>query len=25
MGKFFPGPKGKHEMIGECKGKGYNI
>lgn len=25
MGKFFPGPKGKLEMIGECKGKGYNI
>jgi len=25
MGTFFPGPKGKHEMIGECKGKGYNI
>ena len=25
MGKFFPGPKGKHEMIGECKGKGFNI
>jgi len=25
MGTFFPGPKGKLEMIGECKGKGYNI
>ena len=25
MGKFFPGPNGKHEMIGECKGKGFNI
>lgn len=25
MGKFFPGPKGKHEMIGESSGKGYNI
>ena len=25
MGKFFPGPLGKYEMIGECKGKGYNL
>ena len=25
MGKFFPGPKGKHEMIGEGAGKGYNL
>ena len=25
MGKFFPGPLGRHELIGECKGKGYNI
>jgi histone deacetylase 6 len=25
MGKFFPGPLGKLEMIGECKGRGYNI
>jgi len=25
LGKFFPGPKGKLEMIGEGKGKGFNI
>mmetsp|Transcript_11092 Transcript_11092/g.18597 ORF Transcript_11092/g.18597 Transcript_11092/m.18597 type:complete len:98 (-) Transcript_11092:773-1066(-) len=25
MGTFFPGPKGKLEMVGECKGKGFNI
>ena len=25
LGTFFPGPKGKLEMIGEVKGKGYNI
>lgn len=25
MGKFFPGPLGKLEMIGEGNGKGYNI
>ena len=25
MGKFFPGPFGKLEMIGDCQGKGYNI
>jgi len=25
LGTFFPGPKGKLEMIGEGKGKGYNI
>jgi len=25
MGKFFPGPKGKHEIIGESTGKGYNF
>ena len=25
MGKFFPGPKGKLELIGEGNGKGYNI
>lgn len=25
LGKFFPGPKGKLEMIGEGAGKGYNI
>jgi len=25
MGTFFPGPKGKLEMIGEGKGKGFNI
>lgn len=25
MGKFFPGAKGKHEMIGENKGLGFNI
>lgn len=24
-GKFFPGPLGKLEMIGEESGKGYNI
>lgn len=25
QGKFFPGPFGKLEMIGECVGKGYNL
>ena len=25
MGKFFPGPFGKMEMIGEGEGKGYNL
>ena len=25
MGKFYPGPKGKLEIIGEGPGKGYNI
>lgn len=25
LGKFFPGPFGKLEMIGEAEGKGYNI
>jgi histone deacetylase 6 len=25
MGKFFPGPLGKLEMIGECQGRGYNL
>ena len=25
MGKFYPGPLGKHERIGEGAGRGYNI
>ena len=25
LGMFFPGSKGKHEMIGEKAGLGYNI
>lgn len=25
MGKFYPGPIGKHDRIGEGAGKGYNI
>lgn len=25
MGKFYPGPTGKHEKIGEGAGKGYNV
>lgn len=25
MGKFYPGPKGKHELIGEGAGKGFNV
>lgn len=24
-GKFYPGPAGKHEKIGESQGKGFNI
>lgn len=25
MGKFYPGPIGKHERVGEGAGKGFNI